>query len=526
MKRLCSLLCALTLIFCCSIVSYGAQEEGIPQLLDVVIYENTAFPGQDIPVGLDASFSSAPELLAITFAQEGGSSSLTTILRATSPDSIVEQQYGGTISLPEDISPGCYRLKTVTLMDSQGRRIRYTSSEDGEELLSDVLEEIPAFTVVSGSGRPSLMGCTVSPSSLTPGEDATVILETSLAARELERASLLFRNENNGHVIVLTLEEEDRIGEGIYQKSLEIPPYEDAGLFQLVKVTLKNSSQGEQAWSHRLHLEEEDAPDQLPLPFSCSFQVIATNRSDAAAPSLSSVTVADVRRKIDSGDLEYQLEARATDDLSGVARITLLFRNSANDRTLSAVLWPDETDPQLFTGTMTVSAWEPAGEFFLEQAGVTDEAGNFQSYRNAWDLGQAGTDLPLSQSLTIQVNTGSQTADDTAPILEKISLDHQTISRGEPITVTAWVSDDLSGVEDVSLQFRSRGDSPLSLVLHQQGEYWVGTIRDTGTLELGEYRLTRVTVRDEAGNRRGYYESPGSYSEGLPVSLSFVVEAE
>lgn len=115
-------------------------------------------------------------------------------------------------------------------------------------------------------------------------------------------------------------------------------------------------------------------------------------------------------------------------------------------------------------------------------------------------------------------------ADDTAPVLESLSLDRQTISRGETVAVTAKVSDDLSGVKDVSLQFRSRSDSPLSLVLHQQGDAWVGTIKDTQKLELGQYRLTRVTLRDEAGNRRGYYESPGSYSEGLPVSLTFVVE--
>lgn len=522
-KRFCSLLLSLMLGISAVTISYGAESEK-PQLLDVVLYETSVCPGQSVHVGMDAWCSGNPEQLSMTFLQEETGSVLALSLRSTAPGSMVGQRYEGNLTLPENAAPGRYSLRTVTLMDSQGNRIRYTSWDSGEELLSDVLDELPAFTVVSGSGRPLLTGCSVSPASLTPGEEATVSLQTSLSASELERASLLFRNEDNGHVLVLSLEEEDWVGDGMYQKTLEIPPYEEAGSFQLVKATIKNSASGEQTWSHRLHLDDEDAPDQLPIPFQCGFQVTGTSRSDASAPVLSSVTVTDIRQKIDSGDLEYHLEARASDDRSGAARITLLFRNSANDRTLSAVLWPDDEDSQLFTGTMTVSSWEPAGAFFLEQAGVTDEAGNFQSYRNAWDLGQAGTDLPLPQGLTIEVNTGSEAADDTAPVLESLSLDRQTISRGETVAVTAKVSDDLSGVKDVSLQFRSRSDSPLSLVLHQQGDAWVGAIKDTQKLELGQYRLTRVTLRDEAGNRRGYYESPGSYSEGLPVSLTFVVE--
>jgi hypothetical protein len=314
--------------------------------------------------------------------------------------------------------------------------------------------------------------------------------------------------------------DDDMFAKGIYRKKLEVPSYEPSGNYELFKITTKDVAGNDQAYCNN---GEEDS---VHLLLSEEFNVYSS-KGDTTNGVLESVELGNLREDPDDDkNMQYKIKVKASDAVSGIDHITVRFKNLANDRTVSKVLKEEDLHGSYYTGWMDISEYEPNGTFVLDNVGVTDKANNYQAYCRPEDVSDKNHKLPLKMSLSFTYNKGTSYEDEVAPVWQSISVSPEdaTVGSGD-IKVKMKVTDDSSGVDEVRVQFRNYLGKAVNLKLSKAGDYYHGTIKDTSAMESGTYRLTRVTLKDKAGNRRAYYEKAnGNSSEPLKQNISFTLD--
>lgn len=102
--------------------------------------------------------------------------------------------------------------------------------------------------------------------------------------------------------------------------------------------------------------------------------------------------------------------------------------------------------------------------------------------------------------------------DITAPTLEDIKIKSPVIKPGEKISVEVTVSDDLSGVNQIVLNFTSPNNQLVTgnLIFHSPSTSGTFTIETRNTsiyAEEGKWKLSYIYISDAAGN---YYSNTDS----------------
>ncbi len=486
-------------------VTAAADGDG-PELHGITLYGNTTtLPGGEIELGLDAVDEDGMEKIVVRFQNESGRQ-LSFTLRETSEESDINERYGGTLHIPASAQAGVYQVKSVELTDREENVSRYYYQRKDMRRSNDesyLLEGQPAsFTVVQQSTQPVTTGCTLSRQEIGPGGTALLSFWLDGTPASLKKATLVFQNPANGRKILCTADRDDRQPDGSYQAELEVPLQEPAGRFTLYRMSVEDVAGNKQSYSTSTTIE-----DDLPLPLSCGFTVIAGNRNNALSkPGLQSVEVTPDGSEGDHWN--YRLRVQVSDNGVGIDHITVRFENPANERTVSKVLKSEDRKNGVFTGTLEVKKSEPSGTFLLDNVGVTDKAKNYQAYCRPADVKEANHKLPLPQAVSFTVNSRvSGAADETAPVLQGVRISPTTTDVGKLIQVDAVVTDDLSGVDSVKLRFESYSGKAVSVdLVHRDGNRFTGTLKGTKTKTGGTYRLVKVVLKDKAGNSRTYYD--------------------
>jgi hypothetical protein len=211
--------------------------------------------------------------------------------------------------------------------------------------------------------------------------------------------------------------------------------------------------------------------------------------------------------------------AQVADDLSGVQEVFTYFNSPSGNQYARANLSLSSGTGLngTWTGTATIQAFSEPGTWTISYVYVGDNVGNYQEYYTA-QLQALG--FPTSLQVTSVQDTQPPTLTNFtfSPLLVNTTTAPATVS------VTAQVTDNLSGVEEVFDYFTSpsgtqyaRANLSLSSGTSLNGT-WTGTTIIPAYSEGGTWTVSYVYVGDNVGNYQEYYTDQ-LQAVGFPTQL-------
>jgi hypothetical protein len=232
------------------------------------------------------------------------------------------------------------------------------------------------------------------------------------------------------------------------------------------------------------------------LPPSATFRVVSS-RPDSTPPSLKAVWLDKPSMRGGEKNIVY---IRADDDKSGVKTVSGVFQSPAKFARVGFGCRSD--DGTNWSCDFNPPANADCGEWILEQIQLQDNANNMTAIRN---------ENPLVAAVHITIT--AEQCDSTPPVLQTLVLDRRSISNAQPstITVTATVTDDLSGVANVSGNVvgpAAPGQQPpriyFSLSSSGDPQTWTGKLVMPQMVAKGPWVIGGVQILDKANNLKVY----------------------
>ena len=261
-----------------------------------------------------------------------------------------------------------------------------------------------------------------------------------------------------------------------------------------------------------------------------------TDEAENAVVDTTPPTVTDISLSSSSVTAPGQITvtARISDDISGVGYCFVLFHNTETDSNLNCTFRLNSNG--MYTGTIQIGEYTNNGPYVIQSVYLSDKAGNYEDYygEGSPSYGNSSTSkLPDSLAALSFTVVNPNPIDTAPPTVTDISLSSSSVTAPGQITVTARISDDISGVNSCFVSFRdTETDSDLycSLSTNSNGIH-TGTIQVDEHTNSGTYVIEYVSLSDKAGNHEYYYgEGSPSYANSstskLPdslASLSFAV---
>jgi FG-GAP-like repeat/Cadherin domain len=274
-----------------------------------------------------------------------------------------------------------------------------------------------------------------------------------------------------------------------------------------------------------------DASQLAALGAQTSF-VIQGGTADTTAPTLTSLSFTPMV-DVGSGAKPVTFTVGATDDLSGVGFVQIYFTspiNSADPGSSAASSSSSFLAYGSSPATYMITPFNAPGTYTIDHVDVHDQANNTHTY-SASQL----TALGAQTSFVVQGGV----ADMTAPTLTSLSFTPvMNVGTGaKPMTIVAGATDDLIGVQAVTIFFTSPisygfpNGSPGLVIGNNLGvsdavdSFSDGTSAATYTITRlnapGTYTIDYVWVVDAAQNTRTY---SASELAALGMQTSFVIE--
>lgn len=244
---------------------------------------------------------------------------------------------------------------------------------------------------------------------------------------------------------------------------------------------------------------------------------------DLRAPALRKVEIETPA--VRAGVEPIRFTAYAEDDVSGPVDAEAVWVSPSEEQWIRVTLVHQGSEPGKFLGYFTIPEWYEGGEWKLTRLGVTDDARNTAYYFSR-------TDAVVGELPAVRVSQDEALVDKGAPSILAVSLSTAEARAGEPVTVTALVEDDLSGVRAVEGYVRSpHGVDAVKVKLASdfvdlnrpskipEPNVWSATFKIGKTMERGAWRLVRLGAADRANNFHTYYEDRDPILTGITVTF-------
>ena len=218
----------------------------------------------------------------------------------------------------------------------------------------------------------------------------------------------------------------------------------------------------------------------------------------------------------DGKDLKIYVAVQAFPGAAGLDHINVQFRNLENDRSVTKILRDKDYSNGVYAGWITMSIYEPAGNYVLDKVILQDNNGEYLKYCRAEDREENDKYRTLPFTAGFTVTNGVAAVDETAPVLGAVTVSPVQAAKESQITVTAAVADDFSGVDTGAVRFENENGKAVSINLDYQGDMlYSGTIKKSQTKEAGTYRIKRVSVADNMGNSKVYNGGDGPFASDV-----------
>jgi hypothetical protein len=293
---------------------------------------------------------------------------------------------------------------------------------------------------------------------------------------------------------------------GTYQCVLTFPEYSLAGTWTVYDVFVYDNTGGYQGYT---------AGDLLALGFSTQLQV--TSNQDTQPPVLTSFTFSPMAINTTTSSATVTVTAQVTDNLSGVSAVDMQFDSPGSEIVGCGLNLISGTNLNgTYQCVLTFPEYSLAGTWTVYDVFVYDNIDNYQGYTAA-DLSALGFPTQL------QVTSNQDTQ---PPVLTSFTFSPTSINTttsSATVTVTAQVTDNLSGVSSVDMQFNSPGNQIVGCGLNLiSGTNLNGTYQCVLTFPQysvpGTWTVYDVFVYDNADNDQGYDASQLT-ALGFPTQL-------
>ncbi|WP_312642729.1 hypothetical protein [Hydrogenoanaerobacterium sp.] len=366
-------------------VTNGADVGKTPKISSISLAKAAVSGNGSVGVTVKtAATAAAVDRIALTFQNEDNDRTLTLTLYEKNRTAAGE--YYSSIDIEQYEPEGKFLLKSIVLTDKAKNKDKYLPQkeiEDDNKWDCYALPQEPSFTVnnqYADNIAPKLIGISIDKTSVSAGGKVTVSVKASDNLSGIKQISVRFKNNDNNHILstAILCKNDYNPATGCYVRNINIGQYEQAGTFELHRVSVSDEAGNRQYYCPES--EEDDHSDFDVLPAEPSFTVKNQGKAaDITPPALESVTFNQAG--VDAPG-KLTVLAKASDDDSGVRRIYLRFRNEESGRSLSIGLSARDYNPATgcYEGTFSIEKNEKSGTFDLVIAKVTDQAKNSLTY--------------------------------------------------------------------------------------------------------------------------------------------------
>lgn len=381
---------------------------------------------------------------------------------------------------------------------------------------------------------PVLNGITLSTTTVSPGSSIEVIADASDDVSGVEYVAVQFFCEETQkkvscHAVSTYFNEENweevNYPDGKFHGIIELDNYAESGIYKLVHVGVYDI-----AGNHKFYTADPaySLGDVMPDGVNdIQFTVKGSSVSDGTPPVLKNVTLSTTS-VTPPGSIDVTVEA--SDDISGVSFGFVYFDCSETGKHLSCALdnnyYDSDTGEYIyypdgnFHGTITIDQYALPGNFEINNLYLYDEAGNVCTYFKDKETSDDPR-YPIMpdniKNLQFTVSE-SDTSDGIPPVLNGIAISTTSVTVPGSFEVIADVSDNLSGVKYVSVEFVCP-ETEKSLACALKDTYYDhetnqtvpysdakfhGTVEIDQYVESGTFEISFISVRDAAGNAIDY----------------------
>ena len=395
----------------------------------------------------------------------------------------------------------------------------YNSSGD-----TDVVVDVTGWYARSDISAPRLESLTIAPSSIDTSTGPQTVTVTAHVTDDLSGVSsgpygfgdIVFVGPSNQQVHAFFSDTARTSGtslDGVYSTTMTVPALAAKGTWAIYDASLVDNV------GNRLLLLHQDLVDR---GFPSSFEQVGAG--DAAPPDIQSLSFDRASIDTSTGAQTITLTARLTDDYSGVTAAYVQFFNTSGQVQVAPFspsgLQSGTALDGIYVGTLTMPHYSAPGTWYVDSVTVYDAAGNAGSQVRSQLVARG-----FSWSFE-QVGLG----DTTPPALQALSWTPTAInsaSAAQQITVTARVTDDLSGLSYPSSSMIVAFVSPSGQYLYTYATRISGTAQDgiySGVLtvpalsESGVWTAS-VEVWDDVRNLHNYFRDQLA-ALGLPTTFT------
>ena len=229
-----------------------------------------------------------------------------------------------------------------------------------------------------------------------------------------------------------------------------------------------------------------------------NFTVVAA--SDTTPPVFQSLSVSPTTVSAGNG---VTVTAHITDDISGVASASIAYQiaNGSNVAFPFFTRISGTAQDGIWQATVSVPQAAASGVWSVSQLDATDAAGN---------AGYVSAPAPPTSQGNFTVVGGN---DVTPPVFQSLSVSPSSVTPGNSVTVTAHITDDISGVASASIAYQLANGSNVAFPYFTrvagtaQDGTWQATVSVPQAAASGVWFVNQLDATDAAGNA-GYVSAP------------------
>jgi IPT/TIG domain len=454
---------------------------------------NTSSSSQTVKVTAKITSTSGFAFGSVQFASPNGGEATERVVFSKVSGTANEGVWEAVVPFKQYVAPGTWRVTTLNMTDKEGSTLRLSSAQlTGKGFPSSV-----SVTSVEDNEPPVLASLSISPIKVNTTASSQTVAVTAHITDNLSglaSASIAFKSPTGQR----TTERASFVKisgtptNGVYEATVTFRRYITPGPWKVAGLRMTDNVENEISLGSR-RLEAKGFPDTVQVE----------SIEDEAPPAVAGLAITPSSVNVASSSQTVTVSAHITDDLSGVASASVQFESPSGKQVTTNVEFTKvsgtETDG-MYEATVTFNQFIQPGTWKVRDVDLRDNVGN-EAGVSAAQLEAKG--LPATVSVT-------SSADTEPPALASFALSPasvNTMTASETVTVTAEITDNLSGFDHGSVVF----ESPNGKVLTNIASFTkISGTATSGVYEAkvvfkpyvqgGTWKVSNVNLTDAVGN--------------------------
>jgi IPT/TIG domain/Bacterial Ig-like domain len=472
---------------------------------------NTGSSSQTVKVSAEITSTSGLAFASVQFAAPTGGESTERVSLSKVSGTVNKGVWEATVPFKQYITDGTWKITSLNLIDKEGTQLRLSASQlKGKGF--------PAAVSVEGTEDnepPALSAMSVSPTSVNTTASSQVVTVTAHITDNLSglaAASIVFKSPNGQRTTEKTSfsKVSGTATNGTYEAKVTFKRFIAPGPWKVSSLRMEDNVGNEITLTAR-RLQAKG--------FTETVQVESIE--DEAPPALAGLSITPSSVNVASSSQTVTVSANITDDLSGVASASVVFE-SPNGKQVTAggefsKVSGTETNG-IYESVITFNQFIQSGTWRVRAVSLRDNVGN-EATLSATQLEAKG--FPA----TVKVSSSD---DSEAPALAGLTISPSSVnttSSSESVTVTAEITDNLSGFDHGSVVFESPSGKVITNIASftkVSGSATSGTYEAKVTfkpyVQGGTWKVSNLNLTDAVGNEANLSASQIE-GKGFPATV-------